>query len=57
VVPVGRINAPLGRSWPTDLFSLLQRGVSPLLLRDAERTPATLDPQAVRYAPLYRHPR
>ena len=57
LVPVERINAYLGRAWPTDLFSLIQHGLSPILQRDAERTPGALAPSAVEYAPLYRHPR
>ena len=57
VIPVKRINAHLGRCWPTDVLTLLQRGFSPMLMRDAERTPGALQPQDVRFGPLYRHPR
>ena len=57
VMPVKRINAHLGRCWPTDVLTLLQRGFSPLLMRDAERTPGALQPQDARFGPLYRHPR
>jgi 2-keto-4-pentenoate hydratase/2-oxohepta-3-ene-1,7-dioic acid hydratase in catechol pathway len=57
VVPVARINAHLGRAWPTDLYSLIQRGLSLNLLRDAERTPDALPASSVQYGPLYRHPR
>ena len=57
VVPVQSINAPLGRSWPTDLLSLIQQGLSPMLLRDAERTPWMLPASHVVYGPLYRRPR
>jgi 2-keto-4-pentenoate hydratase/2-oxohepta-3-ene-1,7-dioic acid hydratase in catechol pathway len=57
VVPVRSINARLGKSWPEDLFGLVQQGLSPALLADAESTPGALDPAAVTYAPLYRHPR
>jgi 2-keto-4-pentenoate hydratase/2-oxohepta-3-ene-1,7-dioic acid hydratase in catechol pathway len=57
LVPVPRINAHLGRAWPTDLLSLLQQGLSPLLLRDAERTPGPIPPWEATYAPLYRRPR
>lgn len=57
VVPVARINAYLGRAWPTDLYALLQQGLALNLLRDAERTPDALPPSAVEYAPPYRHPR
>jgi 2-keto-4-pentenoate hydratase/2-oxohepta-3-ene-1,7-dioic acid hydratase in catechol pathway len=56
-VAVRAINAYWGKSWPTDLFQLLEQGVSPFLLRDAERTPEVLDPSSVRFGPLYRHPR
>jgi 2-keto-4-pentenoate hydratase/2-oxohepta-3-ene-1,7-dioic acid hydratase in catechol pathway len=57
IVPVKRINAHLGRNWPTDLFSLILQGLSPMLLRDAERTPHPLPPSTAQYGPLYRHPR
>src|SRR5215831_13924958 len=57
VVPVTRINAHLGRAWPTDLLMLIEQGLSPILQRDAERTPNPLDPALVHYAPLYRRPR
>lgn len=57
VVPVKTINAHLGRAWPTDLLSLVRQGVSPMLLRDAERAPAPLPASGVEYGPLYRHPR
>jgi 2-keto-4-pentenoate hydratase/2-oxohepta-3-ene-1,7-dioic acid hydratase in catechol pathway len=57
IVPVRRINAQLGSAWPTDLFSLIGQGLSPLLLRDAERVPGALRRDAVEYGPLYRHPR
>jgi 2-keto-4-pentenoate hydratase/2-oxohepta-3-ene-1,7-dioic acid hydratase in catechol pathway len=57
IVPVKRINAHLGRAWPTDLFTLIQEGLSPILHRDAERTPGALMPSVVEYGPLYRHPR
>jgi len=57
VMPVKRINAHLGRCWPTDVLTLLQRGFSPLLMRYAERTPGALQPQDARFGPLYRHPR
>jgi 2-keto-4-pentenoate hydratase/2-oxohepta-3-ene-1,7-dioic acid hydratase in catechol pathway len=57
IVPVARINAHLGRSWSTDLHTLLKRGLTLNLLRDAERTPDALPASGVQYAPLYRHPR
>lgn len=57
IVPVAAINAYLGRAWPADLLSLIERGLSPNLLADAEQTPVRLDPATVAYGPLYRRPR
>ena len=57
IVPVTQINAHLGRAWPTDLWTLIQRGLTPVLQRDAERTPGPLPPTSVVFGPLYRHPR
>lgn len=57
IVPVKRINACHGRAWATDLLTLIERGLTPALLRDAERTPGALDPGAVALSPLYRRPR
>jgi 2-keto-4-pentenoate hydratase/2-oxohepta-3-ene-1,7-dioic acid hydratase in catechol pathway len=57
IVPVRRINAQLGSAWPTDLFSLISQGLSPLLLRDAERVPAAPGRDTVEYGPLYRRAR
>jgi len=57
LVPVKRINAHLGRAWPTDLLALIRQGLSPVLLRDAERTPGAIAPWDAAFAPLYRHPR
>jgi len=57
IVPVARINSHLGRAWSTDLYTLLRQGLTLNLLRDAERTPDTLAPESVQFAPLYRHPR
>jgi len=57
IVPVERINAHHGRAWPTDLLSLIERGLSPALLRDAERTPGGISPDNVAFGPLYRRPR
>lgn len=56
-VPVSAINAHLGKAWPTDLFDLINQGLSPNLLEDAGRTPEALDPATVSFGPLYRHPR
>lgn len=57
LVPIREINAYLGKAWPTDLYRLIERGLNPLLLEDAERTPVALALPRVRLAPLYRHPR
>ena len=57
IVPITSINAHLGRAWPTDVLSLVEAGLSTVLLRDAERTPHALPAAAVRYGPLYRRPR
>lgn len=57
IVPVAAINAHLGKNWPAQLYDLIHQGISPNLLADAEQTALKLDPKALRYAPLYRHPR
>lgn len=57
IVPVAAINAHLGKAWAEELYDLIHRGISPNLLADAEQTPLKLDPKAVPYGPLYRHPR
>ena len=57
VVPVRRINAHLGRAWPTRILALIEQGLSPMLLRDAERTSHPLPAEEVVFAPLYRRPR
>ena len=57
IVPVTAINAHLGKSWATDLYSMLANGLSLEILRDAEATPVRLDAASVEFAPLYRHPR
>lgn len=57
VVPVKHVNAYHGRSWATDVLTLIERGLTPALLRDAERTPHAMDPDSVSYGPLYRRPR
>lgn len=57
IVPVAAINAHLGKAWPEELYGLINQGVSPNLLAEAEQTPLKLDPKTVRYGPLYRHPR
>ncbi len=57
IVPVAAINAHLGKAWPEELYDLIRQGINPNLLADAEQTPLKLDPKAMRYGPLYRHPR
>jgi len=57
MVPVAAINAHLGKGWPDKLYGLILQGISRNLLADAEQTPLKLDPKAVRFGPLYRHPR
>ena len=57
IVPVAAINRRLHRDWPTTLHELIQRGLDQRLLADAKQTPDNLDPAAVQYGPLYRHPR
>jgi 2-keto-4-pentenoate hydratase/2-oxohepta-3-ene-1,7-dioic acid hydratase in catechol pathway len=56
VMPVRRINAQLGRAWPTDLLSLIQRGLSTQLARDAQSVPGALPRESVEFGPLYRRP-
>lgn len=57
IVPVAAINAQLRKSWPDDLYALILQGIDRRVLTDAEQTPVKLDPAAVQYGPLYRHPR
>lgn len=57
IVPVAAINAQLRKSWPDDLYALILQGIDRRILADAEQTPVKLDPAAVQYGPLYRHPR
>jgi 2-keto-4-pentenoate hydratase/2-oxohepta-3-ene-1,7-dioic acid hydratase in catechol pathway len=57
IVPVCSINARLGTAWPQDLLALLERGLSPKLLADAELVPVKLETASVKFGPLYRHPR
>lgn len=57
IVPVAAINAHLGKAWPQNLFTLIERGLNRSILADAEQTPFKLDAGSVRYGPLYRHPR
>ena len=57
IVPVAAINTHLRRTWPEDLHALILQGIDRRILADAELTPGKLDPTAVQYGPLYRHPR
>ena len=57
IVPVAAINAHLRKAWPDDLHALILQGIDLRILADAEQTPVRLDPAAVQYGPLYRHPR
>ena len=57
IVAVAAINTHLHRSWPDDLHALILQGIDRRIQADAEQTPAKLDPAAVHYGPLYRHPR
>lgn len=57
IVPVSAINAHLGKAWATNLQVMLERGLSSAILRDAEATPDKLAADAVKFGPLYRHPR
>ena len=56
-VPVGAINANLGRAWPTDLFALITQGLSKTLATDADACPADRIIASPQFGPLYRHPR
>ncbi len=57
IVPVAAINAQLHKSWPDELHALILQGIDRRILADAEQTSVKLDPAAVEYGPLYRHPR
>ncbi len=57
LVPVAAINAHLRKAWPEDLHALILQGIDARILADAGNTPLKLDPAAVQYGPLYRHPR
>ena len=57
IVPVAAINAHLGKAWPQQLFTLIERGLNRSIIVDAEQTPFKLEAGSVRYGPLYRHPR
>ncbi len=57
IVPVAAINDQLRKSWPDDLYALILQGIDRRILADADQTPVKLDPAAMQYGPLYRHPR
>lgn len=57
IVPVAAINTHLRKNWPEELHALILQGLDKRILADAEATPLKLDPAAVQYGPLYRHPR
>lgn len=57
LIPVATINAFWGRAWPVSMLELIEHGLSPQLLTDAQATPVSVDPATIHYAPLYRRPR
>ncbi len=57
IVPIAAINSQLRKTWPDDLYALILQGIDPRILADAGQTTVKLDPSAVKYGPLYRHPR
>ena len=57
LVPVVHINSQLNKTWPTDLFSIIETGIDHELAKDAAEVKQTIDAGAVKFAPLYRHPR
>ena len=57
LVPVAQINAQLNKSWPTDLFALIERGIDQQLAKDAAQVKPSIDAKSAKFAPLYRHPR
>jgi 2-keto-4-pentenoate hydratase/2-oxohepta-3-ene-1,7-dioic acid hydratase in catechol pathway len=57
LVLVRDINARLGKAWPEDLFTLIERGLTHALEADAFACGVYRDPGEVRFAPLYRRPR
>lgn len=57
VVPVGRINAELDRSWPDSLRDLIGAGLDRRLELDAKTVKGGLKRAAVVFAPPYRSPR
>ena len=57
LVPVARINSQLNKTWPTDLFTIIDTGIDHELANDAAKVKQTIDVSMVKFAPLYRHPR
>jgi 2-keto-4-pentenoate hydratase/2-oxohepta-3-ene-1,7-dioic acid hydratase in catechol pathway len=57
LVPVAHINSQLNKTWPTDLFSLIEKGIDHELAKDAAKVKQPVDASTVKFAPLYRHPR
>jgi 2-keto-4-pentenoate hydratase/2-oxohepta-3-ene-1,7-dioic acid hydratase in catechol pathway len=57
LVPVAHINSQLNKTWPTDLFSLVEKGIDHALGNDAAKVKQTVDASSAKFAPLYRHPR
>lgn len=57
VVLVRDINARLGKAWPEDLFTLIERGLTHTLEADAVACGVCRAPGEVRFCPPYRHPR
>lgn len=57
IVPVEAINSQLRKTWPDDLYTLILQGIDQRILADALQATVRLDPAAVEYGPLYRHPR
>ena len=56
-VTVVSINQVFDARWPTTLFQLINAGLSPLIYEQACQVPDRIALDAVRIAPLYRHPR
>ena len=57
LVPIAHINSQLNKTWPMDLFSLIEQGIDHALANDAAKVKRTVDVSSVKFAPLYRHPR
>ena len=57
LAPVAHINAQLKKSWPTDMLSLIEKGIDQTLAQDAAQIKTAISPDNVKIAPLYRRPR